>query len=69
MSQPDQTPKPSKPQAYGRTRLGPAWRVMTVLRDDDSAAVRLVMRSQNLSASGAIRHLIRLGAGLPSLLS
>jgi hypothetical protein len=41
---------------------------MTVLRDDAHAAVRELMRSQNLSASGAVHHLVRLGAGLDPLI-
>jgi hypothetical protein len=41
---------------------------MTVLRMDADEAVRAVMREHNLSASGAVHHLVRLGAGLPPLL-
>ena len=64
----DQAPNPSKPRAYGRSKQAPAWRTTVVLQSDEEKAVRLVMRSHNLGGSGAIRHLIRLGAGLPSLL-
>jgi hypothetical protein len=42
--------------------------VMTVLRDDSLAAVQVVMAQHRLSRSGAIHHLVRLGAGLRPLI-
>jgi hypothetical protein len=41
---------------------------MVVLRADALDAVRRVMREHNLSKSGAVHHLVRLGAGLDPLL-
>jgi len=41
---------------------------MTTLRPDAYQAVVDVMAAHNLSASGAVHHLVRLGAGLPPLL-
>jgi hypothetical protein len=41
---------------------------MTVLRMDADEAVRRVMREHNLSASGAVHHLVRIGAGLDPLI-
>jgi len=41
---------------------------MTRLDRDAWAAVERAMAELNLSQSGAIHHLVRLGAGLPSLL-
>lgn len=71
MTQQHQTPKPEpRPRPYGRAqRQRQAGRyVMTLLRMDADEAVRRVMREHNLSASGAVHHLVRLGAGLPPLL-
>jgi hypothetical protein len=65
----DQTPKPERPRPYGTGRgsRGSHY-VMTSLRLDAHEAVQAVMRRHNLSASGAVHHLVRLGAGLSSLL-
>jgi hypothetical protein len=41
---------------------------MTVLRPDAWEAVRQLMRSQNLSASGAVHHLVRIAAHLDPLI-
>jgi hypothetical protein len=71
MSQQPQSSKPEpRPKPYGRApRRRQAGRyVMTVLRMDADEAVRRVMREHNLSASGAVHHLVRLGAGLPPLI-
>lgn len=71
MNQQPQSPKPEpRPRPYGRAqRQRQAGRcVMTFLRMDADEAVRAVMRQHNLSASGAVHHLVRLGAGLPPLL-
>ena len=60
----------ANPRAYGRP-VAKAFRpthVMTVLRDDSLAAVQVVMRQHRLSRSGAIHHLVRLGAGLDPLI-
>ena len=71
MTQQPQSPKPEpSPKPYGRVpRRRQAGRyVMTVLRMDADDAVRAVMKQHNLSASGAVHHLVRLGAGLPPLI-
>ena len=71
MTQQPQSSKPEpRPKPYGRAlRRRQAGRyVMTVLRMDADEAVRLVMREHNLSASGAVHHLVRLGAGLDPLI-
>jgi hypothetical protein len=70
MSQQPQSSKPEpRPKPYGRAPRRQAGRyVMTVLRMDADEAVRAVMKQHNLSASGAVHHLVRLGAGLPPLL-
>ena len=71
MTQQPQTPKPEpRPKPYGRApRRRQAGRyVMTVLRMDADEAVRAVMKQHNLSASGAVHHLVRLGAGLDPLI-
>lgn len=41
---------------------------MVCLHADAHEAVRRVMRELNLSKSGAVHHLVRLGAGLPPLI-
>ncbi|MEI6032435.1 MAG: hypothetical protein WCQ20_14925 [Synechococcaceae cyanobacterium ELA739] len=41
---------------------------MTVLQLDAHQAVMNVMATYNLSASGAVHHLVRLGAGLDPLI-
>lgn len=71
MSQQPQSSKPEpRPKPYGRApRRRQAGRyVMTVLRMDADEAVRAVMKQHNLSASGAVHHLVRLGAGLDPLI-
>lgn len=71
MTQQPQTSKPEpRPKPYGRApRRRQAGRyVMTVLRMDADEAVRAVMKQHNLSASGAVHHLVRLGAGLDPLI-
>ena len=71
MTQQPQAPKPEpRPKPYGRApRRRQAGRyVMTVLRMDADEAVRAVMKQHNLSASGAVHHLVRLGAGLDPLI-
>jgi hypothetical protein len=61
-------PKP-KPRPYGRRSIErPSHHLMVVLRADALDAVRRVMREHNLSKSGAVHHLVRLGAGLDPLL-
>jgi hypothetical protein len=42
--------------------------VHTYLRDDAARAVQQVMADHNLSASGAVHHLVRVAAGLPTFL-
>jgi hypothetical protein len=65
----DQTSKPERFRPYGRAPRRPDnWKVQTVLPDDSEQAVRQVMRQHNLSASGAVHHLVRLGAGLDPLI-
>ena len=56
----------TKPKAYGRRRADSV-HVNTVLRADAMQAVIAVMQTHNLTRSGAIHHLVRLGAGLPPL--
>ena len=72
MSKSPQTPKPERrpgPKPYGRGSGRPAGRyVMTMLRMDADEAVRRVMREHNLSASGAVHYLVRIGAGLDPLI-
>jgi hypothetical protein len=71
MTQQPQSSKPEpRPKPYGRApRRRQAGRyVMTALRMDADEAVRAVMKQHNLSASGAVHHLVRLGAGLPPLI-
>ena len=64
----DKTQAP-KPRSYGRGGRPPGRYVMTTLRPDAYQAVVAAMAKHNLSASGAVHHLVRLGAGLPPLLS
>lgn len=64
MSEPDPKPRP-----YGKPVPGqPSRHCMVVLRSDSWHAVERAMAELNLSQSGAIHHLVRLGAGLPPLL-
>lgn len=59
----------TKPRPYGRAeKQRPNHHVMTVLRPDALDAVQRVMKTHKLSRSGAIHHLVRLGAGLSPLL-
>jgi len=68
--QPQSSKSEPRPKPYGRApRRRQAGRyVMTVLRMDADEAVRAVMKQHNLSASGAVHHLVRLGAGLDPLI-
>jgi len=63
-------PKATSPTPYGRPRRQqrPSSYVMTALRDDAMEAVSAVMLAHGLSRSGAVHHLVRLGAGLPPLI-
>jgi hypothetical protein len=55
-------------QPYGlRKARPPGWRVTTVLPADAAAAVREIKERHGLTDSGAVHHLVRLGAGLPPL--
>jgi 3-methyladenine DNA glycosylase/8-oxoguanine DNA glycosylase len=57
-----------RPRAYGRYKATAQNRsVMTCLKPDAWEAVAEVMATQQLSASGAVHHLVRLAAGLPPL--
>jgi hypothetical protein len=62
------TDPPAKPRDYGRAKERPSHHLMVCLHADALDAVRRVMREHNLSKSGAVHHLVRLGAGLSSLL-
>jgi len=64
----NQHPNPEPARPYGRGGKPRPLVVATSLADDAAAAVRRVMADHRLSASGAVHHLVRLGAGLPSLL-
>jgi len=69
MSKKTQAHEPDRPQPYGRRpRRPPGHYVMTVLQLDAHQAVMNVMATYNLSASGAVHHLVRLGAGLDPLI-
>ena len=68
-----QTPKPeSRPVAsrpYGRRpRRRPSGHLMVCLRPDALEAVIAVMTAHGLTKSGAVHHLVRLGAGLTPLI-
>jgi hypothetical protein len=57
-----------KSQPYGRNKARPpGWRVTTYLPADAAAAVREIVERHGLADSGAVHHLVRLGAGLPPL--
>ena len=58
---------PPKPRQYRRRPKAPH-HLMVCIQDDTYDAVCQVMREHNLSKSGAVHHLVRLGAGLPPLL-
>ena len=64
------TPPPASDPArpYGRGGKAPPLVVSVHLAADAAAVVRQVMARHHLSASGAVHHLVRLGAGLNSLL-
>ena len=64
----DQTPNPEPARPYGRGGKPRPLVVHTHLAADAAAAVRQVMARHHLSASGAVHHLVRVGAGLDSLL-
>ena len=56
-------------RGYGRTqarRPGGRAYVMTALTPDAYAAVRITMRQLNISASGAVHHMVRVAANLPT---
>jgi hypothetical protein len=58
----------SQGQPYGLRKARPAgWRVTTVLPADAAAAVREIKQLHGLTNSGAVHHLVRLGAGLTPL--
>jgi hypothetical protein len=64
-----QTPKPEPAaritRAYGRRpRTRPNSHLMVCLRPDALEAVIAVMTTHGLTKSGAVHHLVRLGAGL-----
>lgn len=63
----EQIPSP-KSQPYGRSKSkAPGWRVTTYLSADAAAAVREIIQRHGLTDSGAVHHLVRLGAGLTPL--
>jgi len=63
---PDSEPRPPRP--YGRPqRSGGSLVVMVSLRSDAAAAVLALVKRHGLSRSGAVHHLVRLGAGLDPL--
>ena len=68
-----QTPDPDsdkRSRPYGRppARQRSGRHLMVCLRQDALDAVVAVMNAHGLSKSGAIHHLVRLGAGLKSLI-
>ena len=63
-----QPPASDPARPYGRGGKPRPLVVSVHLAADAAAAVRQVMAQHRLSASGAVHHLARLGAGLPSLL-
>jgi hypothetical protein len=63
-----QPPAPDPARPYGRGGKPEPLVVSVHLAADAAAVVRRVMADHHLSASGAVHHLVRLGAGLPSLL-
>lgn len=64
-----QTSDPDRPTAYGRrrARAEQCLTVMVSLAPDAAAAVRQLIATHGISRSGAVHHLVRLGAGLPPL--
>ena len=63
-----QPPAPDPTRPYGRGGKPRPLVVSAHLAADAAIAVRQVMTQHHLSASGAVHHLVRLGAGLDSLL-
>ena len=66
---PESEPEQRKRASYGRpqARRPDSIAVMTSLRPDAARAVMRLVRFHGLSRSGAVHHLVRLGAGLPPL--
>ena len=66
----DSDSEPAKPKPYGRQpgRQRYGNHLMVCLRLDALEAVQAVMATHGLSKSGAIHHLVRLGAGLKPLI-
>jgi len=58
--------EPFNPYGSEPARERPLY-ITVMLRPDAAAAVREVMKQHSLSKSGAVHHLVRLGAGLPPL--
>ena len=58
-----------RPRPYGRPqpRTGGRITVETSLRADAYKAVQAVMERHNITASGAVHHMVRLAAGLDPL--
>lgn len=57
-----------RPRAYGRHKATAQNRsVMTCLKLDAWQVVEELMTREQLSASGAVHHLVRIAAGLPPL--
>ena len=69
MTDPIQAPEPDPPKPYGRrrARAEQCLTVMVSLAPDAAAAVRQLITRHGISRSGAVHHLVRLGAGLPPL--
>ena len=65
----DAESEPKRPQAYRQPRQRPGNHLMVCLRPDSLAAVQAVMAAHGLTKSGAIHHLVRLGAGLKPFIS
>ena len=63
-----QPPAPKKPKPYGRGGKAAPLVVSVHLAADVAAVVLQLAAEHNLSNSGAVHHLARLGAGLDSLL-
>ena len=66
----DSDSEPIRPRPYGRqpARQRPGTHLMVCLRLDAYEAVQVAMAAHGLSKSGAIHHLVRLGAGLKPLI-
>ena len=64
-------PRPSATRRYGDQPRSLAGRhvIATQVRNDVYLCVRQLMEARNLSASGAVHHLLRERLGLPSLLT